>query len=245
METSRARTGRPRELKVGHVGAADEKQAGDRAEKDEKQRPNAADQFFVNRHYRDTFVQQVIRIFLLEAARDGVHFPPAPAPVTRPVLSAPNHRDNCYRATGRGFSRWAEGMRRYTPGRGNPKLRVVIRRKAGWHHADDGMRFAVAFNVAADDVAIGSKTPLPKTFAQDDDVRVALLLVRRQKARVPENWRDPKNLEEAGRDRGQAEALRAIALGQVALATARCGHVREDVILRQPIEVVGRRDRMP
>ena len=57
-----------------------------------------------------------------------------------------------------------------------------------------------------------------------------------------ENGRDAEEREQAGGRHGPANALRPVAVGQISLFTAGCGHQGKDIVLRRPIDIVAGRD---
>src|ERR1700730_2695615 len=62
-------------------------------------------------------------------------------------------------------------MRRNVPRRWNPKLSVVVRRKAVRHHPDDGENFAIQNHFAANHISLTAETALPQ-FAGENSYMI-------------------------------------------------------------------------
>ena len=131
-------------------------------------------------------------------------------------------------------------MGRDVPPRRHPELTVIVRREVHGHHSDYHVRLAVQRDVMSQQPTIGPKATLPKTVAKHYHMVIAsLLIVRKQTA--PKQRTRRQTEERNWRKRSRTDTFGALATGQVALKSPRCGHRRKNVILRRPIQIICRR----
>ena len=89
------------------------------------------------------------------------------------------------------------------------QIEPAIERRAGRHHADDGVRLAVERQLAADDGGIAAKLCRPQPVAQDDDVLLPRLILIGPEG-ATERRLDSKDVEIAGRHAACAHERRLL-----------------------------------
>ena len=125
---------------------------------------------------------------------------------------------------------------------GPPHLDVDRSVQERWQHADDGVRASVDGDAGADDAGGLPEALLPECVRDDDDVVIALLLIRPERA--SQNRLDAERREEIGGGDRRRDALRPVASADHGAAERRArGDRREDALPLAVVEEVGRRDR--